>query len=219
MQKSLMDKKMIQMFNEALAMENAALDRIQSRINSTLIQDTKQQLQYHYEQTLQQQERLKTIITNLGGTHTENKAILPKLMPSDSNMTTTAASPPSLSSSSTDTVNPADKSIENSESKEMMMMTDAEKELIDTKTDAIIENSEIVSYKMLMEIAENVGLKDVVPALKQSLQEETAMVNFIIGNTPLVLRLMLPKLELGLAGAVDNNNDTGKRSLASTTAS
>jgi ferritin-like metal-binding protein YciE len=218
MQKSLMDKKMIQMFNEALAMENAALDRIQSRINSTLIQDTKQQLQYHYEQTLQQQERLKTIITNLGGTPTENKAILPKLMPSDSNMTTTAESPPSLSSSSTDTAKPADKSIESSESKEMMMMTDAEKELIDTKTDAIIENSEIVSYKILMEIAENVGLKDAVPTLKQSLQEETAMVNFIIGNTPLVLRLMLPKLELGLAD-IANINDTGKRSLASTTAS
>lgn len=210
---------MIQMFNEALAMENAALDRIQSRINSTLIQDTKQQLQYHYEQTLQQQERLKTIITNLGGTPTENKAVLPKLMPSDSNMTTTAASPPSLSSSSTDTAKPTDKSIESSESKEMMMMmTDAEKELIDTKTDAIIENSEIVSYKILMEIAENVGLKDAVPTLKQSLQEETAMVNFIIGNTPLVLRLMLPKLELGLAD-IANINDTGKRSLASTTAS
>jgi ferritin-like metal-binding protein YciE len=133
-------------------------------------------------------------------------------------MTTTAESPPSLSSSSTDTAKPADKSIESSESKEMMMMTDAEKELIDTKTDAIIENSEIVSYKILMEIAENVGLKDAVPTLKQSLQEETAMVNFIIGNTPLVLRLMLPKLELGLAD-IANINDTGKRSLASTTAS
>jgi ferritin-like metal-binding protein YciE len=176
-------------------------------------------LQYHYEQTLQQQERLKTIITNLGGTPTENKAVLPKLMPSDSNMTTTAASPPSLSSSSTDTAKPTDKSIESSESKEMMMMmTDAEKELIDTKTDAIIENSEIVSYKILMEIAENVGLKDALPTLKQSLQEETAMVNFIIGNTPLVLRLMLPKLELGLAD-IANINDTGKRSLASSTAS
>jgi hypothetical protein len=38
-------------------------------------------------------------------------------------------------------------------------------------------------------------LQEAVPALNKSLQEETAMVNFIMGNAPLVLRLMLPKLE------------------------
>jgi ferritin-like metal-binding protein YciE len=72
---------------------------------------------------------------------------------------------------------------------------DAEKELIQTKEDAIIENAEIVSYKMLIHIAQEIGLQEAVPALNKSLQEETAMVNFIMGNAPLVLRLMLPKLE------------------------
>lgn len=200
MQKSsVVNEKIIQYFNETLAMENAALDRIQTRIDSTLIQDAKQQLQYHYEQTLQQQDRLKTIITNLGGTPTETKAILPKLLPMPSDTIT-------------NTVKQVAKSITNSDDDKEMM--DAEKELIQTKEDAIIENAEIVSYKMLMDMAEEVGLKDVVPMLKQSLQEETAMVNFIIGNAPLVLRLMLPKIE----GARDKSKDNEKRrSLTSAT--
>lgn len=72
---------------------------------------------------------------------------------------------------------------------------DAEKELLQTKEDAIIENAEIVSYKMLIYMAQETGLQEAVPLLTKSLQEETAMVNFIMGNAPLVLRLMLPKLE------------------------
>jgi ferritin-like metal-binding protein YciE len=78
-----MNKKIVQYFNEALAMENAAADRIQSRMNETPIEQTKQQLQYHLEQTFQQQDRLRNIITNLGGNPTTMKAALPKLMPTN----------------------------------------------------------------------------------------------------------------------------------------
>lgn len=48
---------------------------------------------------------------------------------------------------------------------------------------------------MLVEIASKAGLSETVPALQQSLQEETAMANFILGNTPLVLTMLWPKLE------------------------
>ena len=179
MSSSTMNKKIVQYFNEALAMENAAADRIQSRMNETPIEQTKQQLQYHLEQTFQQQDRLRNIITNLGGNPTTMKAVLPKLMPT--NMDTIS-----------NTAKEAAKSLVSSESKDTI---DAEKELIQTKEDAIIENAEIVSYKMLIHMAQEIGLQDVVPLLNKSVQEETSMVNFIMGNAPLVLRLMLPKLE------------------------
>lgn len=184
MSSSSMNQKLVQYFNEALAMENAAVDRIQSRMNETPVEQTKQQLQYHLEQTLQQQDRLRNIITNLGGEPTTMKATLPRLIPM--NMDTIS-----------NTVKETAKSLVSSESKGKM---DAEKELIQTKEDAIIENAEIVSYKMLIHMAQEIGLQDPIPALNKSLHEETSMVNFIMGNAPLVLRLLLPKLEASDAG-------------------
>jgi len=174
-----MNEKLVQYFNEALAMENAAVDRNQTRMNETPVPMVKQQLQYHLEQTFAQQDRLKKIITGLGGTPTSMKAMLPKMVPMDGDTIS-------------NTVKQAAKSIVSSDSKESM---DAEKELIQTKQDAIIENAEIVSYKMLMEIAQKAGLLEVLPALQQSLLEETAMANFIIGNTPHALGLLWPALQ------------------------
>jgi ferritin-like metal-binding protein YciE len=178
MQTSAMSEKFVQYFNEALAMENAAVDRIQSRIAETPVPSAKQQLQYHLEQTYQQQDRLKQLIAKMGGSPTSMKASLPKIMPMSGDTIS-------------NTVKEAAKSIVSDESRDSM---GAEKELIRTKEDAIIENAEVVSYKMLMEMAEKAGMKEAVPILKQSLQEETAMVNFIMGNAPLLLNLMWPKL-------------------------
>ena len=75
-----MKQKLVQYFNEALAMENAAVDRNQTRMSETPIPLVKQRLQYHLEQTFVQLDRLRTIITNLGGTSTSTKTALPKLL-------------------------------------------------------------------------------------------------------------------------------------------
>jgi len=178
MTESLMKQKLVQYFNEALAMENAAVDRNQTRMSETPIPLVKQQLQYHLEQTFVQQDRLRTIITNLGGTPTSAKAVLPKMMPMD--MDTLA-----------NTVKETAKSLVSSKSKDRV---DAEYELIQTKQDAIIENGEIVTYKMLMEISQKVGLLEVLPLLQQSLLEETAMENFIVSTAPLALTILWPEL-------------------------
>lgn len=174
-----MSEKFVQYFNEALAMENAAVDRNKSRINETPIEQTRQQLQYHLEQTYQQQERLRNIITGLGGSPTSAKAVLPKMVPTDidtiSNMVKEGA-----------------KSLVSSESKDTV---DAEKELMQTKQDAIIENAEVVSYKTLILMAQEAGMQNVVAELNKSLQEETAMVNFIMGNAPMVLRMLMPQIQ------------------------
>jgi ferritin-like metal-binding protein YciE len=181
---SLMKQKLVQYFNEALAMENAAVDRNQTRMSETPIPLVKQQLQYHLEQTFVQQDRLRTIITNLGGSPTSAKAALPKMLPTD--MDTVS-----------NTVRETAKSLVSSKSKDRV---DAEHELIQTKQDAIIENAEIVSYKMLMEISQKAGLLEALPLLQQSLLEETAMENFIVSTTPMALTMLWPELMKGSEG-------------------
>jgi len=179
-----MKQKLVQYFNEALAMENAAVDRNQTRMSETPIPLVKQQLQYHLEQTFVQQDRLRTIITNLGGNPTSAKAALPKMLPTDmdtvSNMVKETA-----------------KSLVSSKSKDRV---DAEHELIQTKQDAIIEHGEIVSYKKLMELSQKAGLLEALPLLQQSLLEETAMENFILSTTPMALTMLWPELMKGSEG-------------------
>ena len=179
-----MKQKLVQYFNEALAMENAAVDRHQTRMSETPIPLVKQQLQYHLEQTFVQQDRLRTIITNLGGSSTSAKAALPKLLPMD--MDTIS-----------NTVKETAKSMVSSKSKDRV---DAEHELIQTKQDAIIENAEIVTYKMLMEISQKAGLLEALPLLQQSLLEETAMEDFIVSTTPMALTMLWPELMKGSEG-------------------
>jgi ferritin-like metal-binding protein YciE len=181
---SLMKQKLVQYFNEALAMENAAVDRNQTRMSETPIPLVKQQLQYHLEQTFVQQDRLRTIITNLGGSPTSAKAVLPKLLPMDMD-------------TMSNTVKETAKSLVSSKSKDRV---DAEYELIQTKQDAIIENGEIVTYKMLMEISQKVGLLEALPLLQQSLLEETAMENFIVSSAPMALTMLWPELMKGSEG-------------------
>jgi len=179
-----MKQKLVQYFNEALAMENAAVDRNQTRMSETPIPLVKQQLQYHLDQTFVQQDRLRTIITNLGGSATSAKAALPKMLPTDMDTVT-------------NTVKETAKSLVSSKSKDRV---DAEHELIQTKQDAIIENAEIVTYKMLMEISQKVGLLEALPLLQQSLLEETAMENFIVSSTPMALTMLWPELMKGSDG-------------------
>jgi hypothetical protein len=76
----------------------------------------------------------------------------------------------------------------------------AEKELIQTERDAIIEYAETVKYKMLMEIAKKVGAMDAVPVIDQNLKEDQQMANWIIANTPTLLRKLWAQIEVS-AGA------------------
>ncbi|MEM3094870.1 MAG: DUF892 family protein [Nitrososphaera sp.] len=176
---SALNDKLMQFFNEALAMEHAAEDRIHARINETPVEQTRQQLQYHLEETRQQQGRLRELVTNMGGSPTTANASLPSIKPATADTITGM-------------VKETAKSVASEESRQTL---DAEKELMRIKEDAIIENAEIVSYKLLMEMTDKAGLKDASAKLQQSLQEEVAMANFIACNAPLILSLLWPKLE------------------------
>ena len=61
----LQDKFLLYL-NSFLVMENAALERVQRRVQQTTLDEARQQLQNHLEETKQHQDRLRQLITKLG---------------------------------------------------------------------------------------------------------------------------------------------------------
>jgi ferritin-like metal-binding protein YciE len=153
--------------NDALSMENASIQRLQSRIKQTRLQDAKQQLQLHLDETKEQQKRLRQLISNLGGKPTKDKAQLPVM------------SPP--------------KSLMNILNRHM---TSAEADLKGAKEDAVIENAEIVFYDMLTHLLQKANVDgEAVSVLTQSLYEEKSMADWIRSNTPIMLTQLWPNIE------------------------
>ena len=157
--------------NDALSMENASIQRLQSRIKQTRLQDAKQQLQHHLEETKEQQKRLRQLISNLGGRPTKDKARLPILSPPKSLMNILRSH-----------------------------MTSAEAELNGAKEDAVVENAEIVLYDMLTHLLQKTAIDgEAVSLLTQSLYEEKSMAEWIRSNTPIMLTLVWPDIEASVS--------------------
>ena len=161
-----LNDKLIMYLNEALSLENAAIERLNKRIKQTSLDDSRAQLKHHLEETKEQQNRLKDLISNLGGKATRDKGDLP--IPSSS------------------------KSIENILKKHMTSM---ESELKGAKEDAIVESAEIVLYDMLIQLAQKASSiigGDAIPSLTQNLSEERAMMDWIKANTPVLVSQLWP---------------------------
>jgi ferritin-like metal-binding protein YciE len=160
--------------SEALAIENAAIQRLQSRIKQTKIENLKQRLQLHLEETRGQKDRLKQLILDLGNggksaAATKDKAQLPILVP-----------PKSLSKISG------------------KMMTSAELELKAAKEDAVVENAEIIVYDILTHLAERMNAANAIAVLTQSLSEERSMADWIKTNTPDMVAQLWPEIEASI---------------------
>jgi ferritin-like metal-binding protein YciE len=159
--------------NEALAIENAAIQRLQSRIKQTKIENVKQRLQAHLEETKKQQDRLKQLISGLGNgqksSATKDKAQLP------------IPTPP--------------RSLTNMFGR---LMTSAESELIAAKEDAIVENAEIIIYDMLTHLAERMNAANAISILSESLSEERDMADWIRTNTPDMVAQLWPEIEASI---------------------
>jgi ferritin-like metal-binding protein YciE len=160
--------------NEALAIENAAIQRLQSRIKQTKVENVRQRLQTHLEETKNQQDRLKQLISGLGNgqksTATKDKAQLP--------------------------IHTLPSSLSNMFGR---MMTSAESELIAAKEDAIVENAEIILYDMLTHLAERMNATHAISSLSESLSEERAMADWIRTNTPDMVAELWPEIEASIA--------------------
>ena len=159
--------------NEALAIENAAVQRLQSRIKQTKIDNVKQRLQLHLEETRGQQDRLKQLISDLGdgakSAATKDKAHLP-----------IPITPKSLSKVFQKT------------------MTSAELELKAAKEDAVVENAEIILYDMLTHLAERMNAANAISILSQNLSEEKSMADWIKTNTPDMVAQLWPEIEASI---------------------
>jgi ferritin-like metal-binding protein YciE len=198
-QNPMMNNKLLQYLNEMLSTENAAVERLESRIQQTTLDDVKRQLQQHLQETREQQQRLINLIKNRGiGTTispTSAKADLPVLNPKTETTSRVdeMISKPKDKSESTEVRDQEKlKSIVN-ETENVMMK--AEKEFQEAKQDGIIENAEIITYKTLMEVAKKVGANDALPILEQSLQEEESMAKWIMTNLPELLDKLWPYIE------------------------
>lgn len=189
-QNPMSSRKLLQYLNEILSVENATFDRLNSRINETQIPEVKNQMQRHLTETSEQRERLINLIKNRGGTPTLMKANLPFLIVRTEN---TSRIDEMISTSNT-----SQKNIDKIKS----IVSDidnrgiaAEKELMECKQDIIIENAEVVSYRMLMEIAKKIGAQDAVIVLRDSLNEEEFMVEWLVTNSSKLLNSIWPYIE------------------------
>jgi adenylate cyclase len=177
--------QLIEHLNEALSTENASIDRIISRIDQTPIQEVKQKLKQHLEETHIQKSRLERIITQLGGKPTDAKADLPTSMQS----TTMTMRKILAKTAESVTEHNDDDEEDNSMPEEM--------ELIQIKQDFIIEHDELVSYDALIQIIQRTDLPhqhEITPLLEQSMQEEESMAYWYKMHTPLILDNLWPKI-------------------------
>ena len=190
--------KLVEHFNEMLSAENAAIDRLDSRIQECLLPEGKQQLQHHQDETRAHQERLKQIITDLGGSPTDSKAGLPTLrlptgMLAKKTLTDMAKS---ITGGGGEDTNPMPEELE----------------LMHTKEDYGIEHVEIISYRTLIQLCERLGISNAIPLLQQSLQEEQSMAKWIETNIPMTFDKIWPRIEAALIGrSKEQTSPTGEK--------
>ena len=170
--------KFVDYLNEILSAENAAIDRLQTRIQETPIQEAKQRLQQHLQETRGQQGRLEKLITDYDGSPTKSKADLPMLKPPATSM---------MKDTLKNTVKSMTKGTENP--------TAEETEIRNIKEDAIIENAEIIAYKICSQLAGKLNAQDAISVCQQNTEEEVSMFNWIMTNTPSMLDQLWPKIE------------------------
>ena len=168
------NNKFIDHLNEVVSIENAAIERLERRIQETAIQDSKKILQQHLQEEKEQQRRLIDLISTYGKKPTDSKADLISLH----SLTNEARD--KMKKDNVDTGNDTNTTkissiIHDSNNINNTMMTPEEAEILNTKEDALIKNNEISAYKTILKIDKGVIGKDVIDILKQNLQEKESM--------------------------------------------
>jgi ferritin-like metal-binding protein YciE len=170
----IMSQKFALELNGALAMENAGMERLQTRIDETLLPEAKQQMQHHLQESLVHQKRLQQLITSIGGKPTEEKMGLP--LPKF---------PQSMAEMMKDT------------------MTKQEWELKRSEEDLINETAETICYQMLIQKAQMAGgaFQNAIEPLSLNMKDEAKMADWIRTNTPGMMAQLWPQIESAIASA------------------
>ncbi len=192
-------EKFVDHLNELLSVENAAVDHLQDRIREVPIEDLRKQLGIHLDETKEHQHRIQQIITSLGGEPTDSKGNLPNLTPA-----TTSLAAKTVKDTLKDTIKSVtDTATGGSGSdKDTGTLRSEEMELLKSKNDIIKEDAEIISYKLMIKTAEQLGMQDtsIISPLKQTLQEEERMAQWLMDHSPSVLDYHWSRIKSALAG-------------------
>jgi len=170
----IMSQKFALELNGALAMENAGMERLRTRIDETLLPEAKQQMQHHLQESLVHQERLQQLITNLGGEPTEEKLGLPL---------------PKFPQ-------PMAEMMKNT-------MTKQEWELKRSEEDLINESAETICYQMLIQKAQMAGgvFQNAIEPLSLNMKDEAKMADWIKTNSPGMMAQLWPQIQAAIASA------------------
>src|SRR5437867_8356313 len=153
--------------NLALSYENAAIDRLEKRISETIVPEVKEKLKHHFQNTKEQQDRLKQRIEAIGGfmQPTSEKGKLP------------IPEPPST----------LKMMIENNSSNE-------EREVWESLNDLIIERAEAIMYKGGIQALELLKAdKKTIDTLKKNLKEEESFGDWLERNNPKIAKRLMTK--------------------------
>jgi len=169
---------LIENLNHMLSLENASIDRIVSRIDHTPIEEVRERLKKHLEETLIQKDRLIRIITELGGKNTDAKEDKDMSEVTTINQTKNFAKIMKLTE---------DPSGDNS--------VPEEDELAEIKQDYIIEDDELVAYESLISKMQTMNIAHhMIRSLERSMQEEESMAYRYKVHTALILDSLWPKM-------------------------
>ena len=176
---------MAEYLNEQLAVENAVVDRLVTRIHETPLSDLKQHLEKNLRQTMNRQERMYQVINGLGIKPTDIKANLPTLKTPHRN-----------------NIKELKDKVESLTIHDKKNAKSAENEIHKIKEDLIIEKAGVISYRILLRIAEQIAalqfhssIQDAVAALKQNLEEEESTSDWITQNASAMIDQLWPKIE------------------------
>ncbi|HJT48427.1 MAG TPA: DUF892 family protein [Nitrososphaeraceae archaeon] len=151
----------------ALSYENAAIDRLEKRLQESTVLEVKQKLKHHLQETREQQRRLSDRIKALGEgmEPITEKGRLPLPEP-----------PESLKMM-----------IENNSS-------DNEKEVWEALNDLIIERAEVIMYKAGIQALELLKAdKKTIQTLEKNLKEEQSFGDWLEKNNPKIARKLMTK--------------------------
>ena len=182
----LMNQKFILELNAALAMENAGVERLQTRITEASLPEAKQRLEYHLQESLQHQKILQHLISRIGGQPTPEKLGLP--LPSY---------PPAMKGMMDKT------------------MTKPEYELKRAEEDMIVENAEVCVYLMLIQKCQMAGgiyLNAIAP-LSKNMNDEQEQADWLKTHSPGMLTQLWPKILSSIVGEVihETVSDVGSK--------
>jgi ferritin-like metal-binding protein YciE len=164
----LMRQKFVLELNGALAMENAGIERLNTRISETIVPEAQKQMQIHLQESKTHVGRLTQLISNIGGQSYVGKMGLP------------------LPKYPQDMFEKMNKT-----------MTKEEWELKRSEEDLINETAEVICYQMLIQKAQMAGgiFQNAIEDLSLIMNDEENMAEWIKTNTPVMLAKLWPQIE------------------------